>query len=122
MSPLIFGIYPGGVVGTDSGIASGRPDDPLRIEAAVSRLAGSATPFLLRVYERYSDVDAPSRYPSEPSHQFARYLCAGRKLDLVVMFQSRRGDVAGYIEFLCSLIAQHRDNLYSIQVTEEANF
>lgn len=121
-SPLIFGIYPGGDAGSDRGIAAGPPANPVQIETALSQLAGRVEPFILRVYERYSDADAPSAYPTHPSQHFVRYLQPGRLFDLVVMFQSRRGDVPGFIEFLRSLIAQHGERLYSVQVTEEANF
>jgi hypothetical protein len=38
------------------------------------------------------------------------------------MFQSKSGDVPGFLSFLRSLIAQHGPSLYSVQVTEEANF
>ena len=119
---FVFGIYPGGEAGSDDGIAAGPPGDPARIEDALTDLAGTADPFIVRVYERFSDADAPSRWPRQTPKDYTRYLRPGRLLDLVVMFQSKSGDVAGFLNFLRSLIAQHGPSLYSIQVTEEANF
>ena len=119
---FVFGIYPGGEAGSDDGIAAGPPGDPARIEDALTDLAGTADPFIVRVYERFSDADAPSRWPRQTPKDYTRYLRPGRLLDLVVMFQSKSGDVAGFLNFLRSLIVQHGPSLYSIQVTEEANF
>jgi hypothetical protein len=43
-------------------------------------------------------------------------------LDLVVMFQSQNGDVNGFLKFMKNLLQEHGPRLYSIQITEEANF
>jgi hypothetical protein len=120
--PFVFGIYPGGEAGTDDGIAGGPPADPARIHLALTTLAGAAAPFIVRVYERFSDVNAPSRWPRQTPQNYTQYLRPGRLLDLVVMFQSKSGDVPGFLDFVRSLIAQHGPSLYSVQVTEEANF
>jgi hypothetical protein len=120
--PFVFGIYPGGEAGSDDGLAGGPPGDPVRIHSALSALAGNAAPFIVRVYERFSDADVPSRWPRQTPENYGQYLSPGRLLDLVVMFQSRSGDVEGFLGFLRSLIAQHGPSLYSVQVTEEANF
>jgi hypothetical protein len=119
---LVFGIYPGGESGSDDGIAAGPPGDPARIDDALTVLAGTSSPFIVRVYERFSDADSPSRWPRQTPENYTQYIRPGRMLDLVVMFQSKSGDVYGFISFLRSLIAQHGPSLYSIQVTEEANF
>lgn len=121
-SPLVFGIYPGGGSGSDEGEITGPPDDPARIEAALCLLQGQVQPFIIRAYERYSDADAPSPWSPRTPDRYEQYLHSGRQLDLVVMFQSARGDVAGYLEFVLALIHQHHEHLYSIQITEEANF
>ena len=122
IEPMVFGIYPGGEAGSDDGMAGGPPGDPARIEAALTELAGGAAPFIVRAYERFSDADAPSAWPRQTPENYTQYLRKGRLLDLVVMFQSKRGDVAGFLGFVRSLIARHGPLLYSIQVTEEANF
>jgi len=120
--PFVFGIYPGGEAGSDNGMAGGPPADPGHIHQALTALAGPAAPFIVRVYERFSDADAPSRWPRQTPENYVQYLGPGRQLDLVVMFQSKSGNVDGFLGFLRSLIAQHGPSLYSVQVTEEANF
>jgi hypothetical protein len=120
--PFVFGIYPGGASGSDDGIAAGPPGDPTRIDEALTELTGISSPFILRVYERFSDADAPSGWPRQSPENYTQYLRPGRLLDMVVMFQSKSGDVPGFLNFLRSLIAQHGPSLYSVQVTEEANF
>jgi hypothetical protein len=120
--PLIFGIYPGGGAGSDDGIAAGPPEDPARVEEALTALAGKSAPFIVRAYERFSDAGSPSPWPRQMPENYAQYIRDGRLLDLVVMFQSKSGDVAGFLDFVRSLIAQHGPLLYTIQVTEEANF
>ena len=119
---FVFGIYPGGEAGSDSGIATGPPDDPLRIQQALDRLQGEADRFIVRCYERFSDADAPSPWPLQAPQNYAQYLGPGRLLDLVVMFQSKRGDVAGFLDLVRALIGQYGPQLYSIQITEEASF
>ncbi|MBI1766590.1 MAG: hypothetical protein HYR56_34715 [Acidobacteria bacterium] len=122
LAPLVFGIYPGGGAGSDEGEITGPPDDPAQIEAALRLLQGQVQPFIIRAYERHSDAEAPSPWSARTPDRYEQYLHAGRQLDLVVMFQSARGDVAGYLEFVRALIRQHGQHLYSIQITEEANF
>jgi hypothetical protein len=121
-SPLVFGIYPGGFAGSDGGEIIGPPDDPAQIETALRLLQGEVRPFVIRAYERYSDADTPSSWLQRTPDSYEQYVHSGRQLDLVVMFQSARGDVPGYLEFVRSLIRQHSQRLYSIQITEEANF
>jgi hypothetical protein len=120
--PFVFGIYPGGEAGSDEGMVGGPPGDPERIDAALTVLAGNSAPFIVRAYERFSDADAPSRWPRQTPQNYLQYLRPGRLLDLVVMFQSKSGDVNGFLDFLRQLIGKCGKHLYSIQVTEEANF
>jgi hypothetical protein len=47
MSPLTFGIYPGGVAGTHSGLTEGPPDVPSQIKLALDRLQAAGRPFLI---------------------------------------------------------------------------
>jgi hypothetical protein len=119
---LVFGIYPGGEAGSDTGIAAGLPDDPRRITACLDLLQGESRPFVVRAYERYSDPENPSRWSRQAPREYEQYWRTERPLDLVVMFQSARGDVAGYLDFLRRVIQCHHGRLYSLQVTEEANF
>src|ERR1035438_9352142 len=85
---LVFGIYPGGAAGSDGGIASGPPDDPARVERCLDELQGDSRPFVIRVYERFSDADRPSRWAPRTPPKYERYARSGRPLDLVLMFQS----------------------------------
>jgi len=119
---FLFGIYPGGALGTDSGMSSGPPDDPAKVKAALAALQGDARQFLVRAYERFSDAETPSRWPGPSPMGFEQYLTDGRKLDLVLMFQSARGDIAAYGEWVRAMIRKHAQSLYAVQVTEEANF
>ncbi len=119
---LIFGIYPGGDAGSDSGLVSGPPGDPLQIERCLSELQGNSRPFVVRAYERFSDRANPSRWPAQTPRNYPRYVHGGRLLDLVVMYQSLAGDVAGFVTFACELALRHASLLYSIQITEEASF
>ena len=119
---FLFGIYPGGAAGSDDGVLAGPPDDPAHVEEALRLLQGNAQPFIIRAYERYSDADEPSRWPQCSPNDYEKYVQDGRRLDLVVMFQSKRGDVEGYLDYVRALIRECGKTLYSIQITEEANF
>lgn len=117
-----FAIYPGGEAGGDDGLVQGLPDDPRQIIACLDDLQGSGNPLVVRAYERFSDPDNRSRWAAQTPRNYEQYAGNGRKLDLVVMFQSARGDVASYLEFATDLAKRHAARLYSIQITEEANF
>ena len=122
MHSFHFGIYPGGEAGSDDGVVSGPPDDQAKVEQALNQLEQGGSPLIVRVYDRFSDADAPSRYKREAPENYARYAQAGRKLDLVAMFQSARGDVDGFVAHLRGLLARHGERMYALQVTEEACF
>lgn len=119
---LVFGIYPGGEAGSDQGMAIGPPDAALRITDCLDRLQGESRPFVVRAYERYSDPKNPSRWPAQAPENYEQYWRPDRPLDLVVLFQSARGDVAGYLAFVRDIIQRHGERLYTLQITEEANF
>lgn len=121
-SDFVFGIYPGGEAGSDEGQASGPPDNSESILRALVELQGSSRQFIVRAYERFSDVSAPSRYSARTPVNYDRYLGGGRRLDLVVMFQSAGGDVDSFLAFLRDLVQRYAPSLYTVQVTEEANF
>ena len=119
---FVFGIYPGGDAGSDSGLVSGPPGNPLEIERCLAELQGESRPFVLRAYERFSDRDNPSRWPTQTPRNYERYLHSGRLLDLVIMYQSESGDIQRYVDFACEVSLRLADRLYSVQVTEEASF
>ncbi|WP_129843688.1 hypothetical protein [Streptomyces sp. RFCAC02] len=121
---LLFGVYPGGVAGDDAGgLASGPPDDPDRITAALDRLQGTpGRPFLVRAYTGFDGttrLGGPHR-TAAPADA-ARYAVRGRRLDLVAQYRSPSGDVDGYCAFLRELIDQYGDVTDMLQVTEEPN-
>jgi len=118
---FVFGIYPGSEAGSDKGIVSGARDNPVQISRCLDDLQGGSQPFIVRAYERFSDRENPSQWASQQPLQYEQYLENGRLLDLVLMFQSARGDVAAYLEFATELVKRQAPRLYSVQVTEEAN-
>lgn len=119
---LIFGIYPGGEAGSEAGMATGSADNSGEIERCLDELQGEASPFVVRVYERFSDPDRPSRWPPRTPLNYEAYVRERRPLDLVLMFQSAAGNVAGYLEFVRERVERHAAHLYSVQIAEEANF
>jgi len=120
--PLVFGIYAGGQAGGDTGLLAGPTEDPGQIERALSQLQGSSSPFIVRAYEHYDENTGTNKPACQAPYNFSQYLHGGRRLDLVLLFQSKRGDVAGFCEFVRGMVRRHAEHLYSIQITEEANF
>ncbi|MEU4951568.1 hypothetical protein [Streptomyces lavendulae] len=121
---LLFGIYPGGLTGDDSGgLTTGPPDDPARVSAALDRLQGRADrPFLVRAYVGFDDATRPGGpHPTATPADAARYAVRGRRLDLVAQYRSSSGDVDGYCEFLRELVVQYGAVTRTLQVTEEPN-
>ena len=51
---MVFGIYPGGIAGTDTGLTTGRPDDPLLIKKALAQLYPQDRNFIVRGYIHYN--------------------------------------------------------------------
>jgi hypothetical protein len=95
MGSVRFGVYPGGVAGAAGELAVGRPDVPERIVAALDELQGEpGRPLTVRAYEVFADSPgaAARQTPADPK----RYVAEGRRLDLVVQYQSSVGDVDGY--------------------------
>ncbi len=119
---LVFGIYPGGESGSDKGAIIGPPDDPDHIEQALTELQGNSSPFLVRAYYQFSDPGSPPKGLQRNPENVERYLHDHRLLDLVLKFQSSSGNVDGYLGFIRDHIHEYCDRLYSVQITEEANF
>lgn len=111
---MIFGIYPGGALGDDQGrILTGRPDDPAAVREALDDLGVS----LVRGYRAYTGGE---REPSTPEH-VEQYVRPGRRLDLVLQYQSPTGDVDGYAAWVREAVARHGRDVATLQITEEAN-
>jgi hypothetical protein len=115
-----FGVYPGGMAGAAGELAVGPPDVPERIVAALAELQGEpARPLTVRAYEVFADSPgaAARQTPADPE----RYVAEGRRLDLVVQYQSSAGDVDGYCRFLVDVLDRYGETLASVQVGEEPN-
>jgi hypothetical protein len=119
---LVFGIYPGGAAGGDSGLLSGPPDDPLLIRQRVGELRGLSRLFVVRCYDSFQDPD--SLFLSNPCApaNYSQYATSQTPMELVLQFRSASGDIPGYLDFLRARIERHAPNLYAVQITEEANF
>ncbi|MCU7826078.1 hypothetical protein KSNIM_31435 [Kitasatospora sp. DSM 101779] len=121
---MLFGVYPGGLSGDDSGgLAAGPPDDPDRITALLDRLQGRpGRPFLVRAYTAFDDDTVPGGpHPTAAPAGAERYAVRGRRLDLVAQYRSAAGDVPGYCAFLRELVGQYGAVTQTLQVTEEPN-
>lgn len=119
---LLFGIYPGGVAGDDTGgLAGGPPDDPALVSDALDRLQGRpGRPFLVRAYTGFDDATRPGGpHATAAPAGAARYAVRGRRLDLVAQYQSAAGDVDGYCAFLRELVEQYGAVTGTLQVAEE---
>lgn len=121
---LLFGVYPGGVAGDDTGgLASGPPDDPARITEALDQLQGApGRPFLVRAYTGFDDTTRlGGPHATATPADARRYAVRGRRLDLVAQYRSASGDVAGYAAFVGELVAQYGAFTDTLQITEEPN-
>jgi hypothetical protein len=119
ISPLIFGIYPGGHTGPDTGRAV-TPDDPRRIQEALDLLQADNSPFLVRGYLPYIDPSSTEEVAAIGTpvavEQYARHGC---KIDLVLQF--RKPDLPGWLAFIHEAINRYNSTLATLQITEEAN-
>ncbi|MFD8784872.1 hypothetical protein [Kitasatospora sp. NPDC059599] len=110
-----FGIYPGGLLGDDTGVlAPVSPDDPASITEALRELQGGAGEFLVRAYRSYGDS---AHAPERPE----RYAVEGRKLDLVLQYRDRSGETAGWLDFVRSTVRTEGHRLALLQICEEPN-
>ncbi len=118
-----FGIYPGGAAGTaDGGLATGVPDDRSSIDSALSDLQRvSASPLLVRCYTGFTDDGGPKRTDIVSPRNGDGYAGEGRMLDLVLQYQSRCGDVAGFAQFVRNAIQRFGVVTQCVQITEEPN-
>ncbi len=112
-----FGIYPGGQVGTLTGMTNGAPDNPDQILSALDDLQGN-NKLNVRCYIVYKGREAvPEFNPPEPQ----QYAVNGRMLDLVLCFHSFEEEISGWKEFIERAINVYHPFLAKLQITEEAN-
>ncbi|QIS11430.1 hypothetical protein [Nocardia arthritidis] len=128
MTELTFGIYPGGVTGTDAReeylgqgyLATGPDDDPARITAALNRLQGRpGRPFRVRAYLPFNDDTASGAQPTATPADARRYAVDGRRLELVAQYQSATGNTDGYCGFVRELVEQYGETIDLLQIAEE---
>lgn len=120
---FVFGIYPGGALGGDTGLLSGPPDDLEQVNACLLQLQGDSRPFVVRCYDSFQDPGSPFEIAACAPKNYVQYAVAGiRPMDLVLQFRSASGNVPGYLDFVRAKVKEHHGNLYSIQITEEPNF
>jgi hypothetical protein len=115
-----FGIYPGGLLGSDTGIIHPvTPDDPALIASALQQLQGDASTLLVRAYRPFTGSTAPDTVttPAEPE----LLLGGGRKLDLVLQFREPTGALDGWLDFIRATVRTEGPRLAMLQICEEPN-
>jgi hypothetical protein len=118
-----FGIYPGGAVGTVGPAGAVRPEVPeLRLEA-LRALRGGTRPFVVHLYDSFTERGDRGSLPEWLASQIAAYTGDGFKVELVLTYRPKRpgGDVAGFAGFVRARVRQTGANLGYLQVTNEAN-
>jgi hypothetical protein len=116
-----FGIYPGGALGTADGtLLADVPDDPASALGALDALRGGRA-FHVRAYARFHDGRAGDDTTTQTPSDALTYTAGGCRLDLVLQYQSARGDVDGYRRFVDTMIETHAAVLDTVQVGEEIN-
>ncbi len=117
-----FGIYAGGVAGTDTGIAAGRAEDPAAVLRALDELQGGRATFAVRAYVGFTgDAEAVEKGTTSPPEVLERYADNGRKLDLVLCCWDERGDTVAWTEFVRNAVRRYGPWLGTLQVGEEPN-
>lgn len=113
-----FGIYAGSATGDGNGLRDGKPDDSSEIQTALSTLQGDAPSFLVRAYIHYKgNGTSRAHTPVNPM----QYAVNGRKLDLVLCYQTNNDDMDDWCAFIEHIIDEYSDTLGCLQLTEETN-
>jgi hypothetical protein len=124
--PLVFGIYPGGGVGTVGPAGATQPEDATKRLEALEQLRTPGRPFVLHLYANYSGIRSPSA-AQQAGEEIAQYTAAGFQVELVLTYRpaggSRAGNVAGFVDFVRSTVRSFGANpaFVGVQVTNEAN-
>lgn len=125
-TPFIFGIYPGGVAGTDSqteqtvALASGPIDQPKAIEKALDQLQGQAPLLLIRVYLHYLGGQR-LEVSSEVVNQIDQFTSSSRPIDLVLCHHATTYDCADWQQTISQVIEQYGSLLHCLQIAQEPN-
>jgi hypothetical protein len=123
MSPssLTFGIYPGGIVGTPTGLSESKPDSPAKINHALDELQGSQATFLVRSYLHFAGKDSPASAEDPHPADAAQYAIRGRRLNLVLCYRDPAGDMEAWRAFVRDRIRSYAGHLSTLSVTLEPN-
>lgn len=120
MGDFVFGVFPGIVFDAPDGKRLGSPsEDRVKTLSAIDALRGGK-PFYVRAYRPFKDAGAPA-FPAPTPAEPARYLGNGRALDLVLQFQSQRGDLDGWLRFVRESIRGLKGVPGKVQIGEEPN-
>lgn len=114
---LIFGIYPFGVAGTDTGVAVGPPDDYEEIGKACTALQGSAASLVPRTYVLYTGSDSTTGILA----QVEQYVSSGLKWDIVLCFRDAGMELDGWLALIRTIVRRYGLDLEALHVTAEAN-
>jgi len=117
--PLNFGIYPGGYAG--GGTTNPVPNDPAKMQRALDRLQGGQAGFLVRGYMQYQDAPTDGTGKGDDPADVVRYLGHGRRLDLVLEYAAKTGNIDGWLAYLKKTIKRYGRWVDTLSVTLEAN-
>lgn len=115
---MTFGIYIGSVAGTDSELAIGQPDNPSKINSALSEIQKDDCTIVIRGYIQYL---GDSKLAYEAPENILQYSNETRKIDLVLCYRSISYHKTDWENTIKSVIQRFGDELYSLQITEEPN-
>jgi hypothetical protein len=123
---LVFGIYPGGPVGTVG--PSGRvvPEDPAKGLAALEQLRPPGRPFVIRLYASYTGPSGSSA-AEQLGATINGYEAAGFDVELVLTYRPADGGspqgVSGFAEFVRETVRTlgRSRRFVSLQVANEVN-
>ena len=123
LAKIVFGIYPGGPAGSNNGLAAGKPDDLVKINAALDHLQGHDRQLLVRAYTPFVAHDRKPGVQATPSSakQYADYGINRRKLDLVLTFGDKQGDIEAWTQFVREVVCLNAGHLGKVQIAEEPN-
>jgi hypothetical protein len=113
-----FGIYIGSVAGTDSELATGPPDNPSKINSALSEIQKNHSTIVIRGYIHYL---GDSKLAFEAPENILQYANETRKIDLVLCYRSISYQKADWENTIKAVIQRFSNSLSSLQITEEPN-
>jgi hypothetical protein len=125
-TPLRFGIYPGGPVGSVNPKAPPRAEDPAKRLATLQELAGS-NPFVVRLYSAWTGNASADDVGGWLDGQIAGYTAAGLEVELVVRYKPAHADAgsspAAFADYVRGIVRRYGSDsrFVSLQVTNEAN-